>query len=65
VAWRSTGVTGMDSSDRVIKQSLDMMQGNISEVRFGKVVEEGDKVLDVHAGIGCCTLPALVPGRAS
>jgi tRNA G37 N-methylase Trm5 len=41
-------------------------RGNISEkIRFGKLVEMGDKVLDMYAGIGYYTLPALIHGQAS
>lgn len=41
-------------------------RGNISEkIRFGKIVNEGDIVLDMYAGIGYYTLPALIHGRAS
>jgi tRNA G37 N-methylase Trm5 len=41
-------------------------RGNISEkIRFGKLVKEGDFVLDMYAGIGYYTLPALIHGKAS
>lgn len=41
-------------------------RGNISEkIRFGKLVQEGETVLDMYAGIGYYTLPALVMGNAS
>jgi len=40
-------------------------RGNISEkIRFGKLVQEGETVLDMYSGIGYYTLPALVLGRA-
>ena len=40
-------------------------RGNISEkIRFGKLVCEGELVLDMYAGIGYYTLPALVHGKA-
>lgn len=40
-------------------------RGNITEkIRFGKLVQEGEIVLDMYAGIGYYTLPALVHGRA-
>jgi tRNA G37 N-methylase Trm5 len=58
-------------TEQGIKQSLDMTRvmfsrGNVSEkIRFGKVVREGDKVLDMYTGIGYYTLPALIHGRAS
>jgi tRNA G37 N-methylase Trm5 len=40
-------------------------RGNISEkIRFGKVVCEDEIVLDMYAGIGYYTLPALVHGNA-
>lgn len=41
-------------------------RGNISEkIRFGKIVQEGETVLDMYAGIGYYTLPALLHGKAS
>jgi hypothetical protein len=54
-----------------IKQSFDLTRvmfsrGNISEkIRFGRLVQEGEMVLDLYAGIGYYTLPALVHGKAS
>jgi tRNA G37 N-methylase Trm5 len=40
-------------------------RGNITEkIRFGKLVQEGEIVLDMYAGIGYYTLPALVHGGA-
>jgi tRNA G37 N-methylase Trm5 len=41
-------------------------RGNVSEkIRFGKLVAQGDKVLDLYAGIGYYTLPAVLHGKAS
>ena len=41
-------------------------RGNVTEkIRFGKLVQEGDVVLDMYAGIGYYTLPALIHGRAA
>ena len=54
-----------------IQQSLDFTRvmfsrGNVTEkIRFGKLVQEGDVVLDMYAGIGYYTLPALIHGRAA
>ena len=40
-------------------------RGNISEkIRFGKLVCEDEMVLDMYAGIGYYTLPALIHGNA-
>ena len=58
-------------TEQGIRQSFDMTRvmfsrGNISEkIRFGKLVKTGDVVLDMYAGIGYYTLPALIHGRAS
>jgi tRNA G37 N-methylase Trm5 len=58
-------------TEQGIKQSFDMTRvmfsrGNISEkIRFGKLVKEGDKILDMYTGIGYYTLPALIHGHAS
>jgi 16S rRNA G966 N2-methylase RsmD len=58
-------------TEQGIKQSFDMTRvmfsrGNISEkIRFGKLVKEGEIVLDMYAGIGYYTLPAVVHGKAS
>ena len=58
-------------TEQGIKQSLDMTRvmfsrGNISEkIRFGKLVQEGEIILDMYAGIGYYTLPALVIGKAA
>ncbi|VEU38935.1 unnamed protein product [Pseudo-nitzschia multistriata] len=59
-------------TEQGIKQSFDLTKvmfsrGNISEkIRFGKhLVREGDIVLDLYAGIGYYTLPAVIHGKAS
>lgn len=40
-------------------------RGNISEkIRFGKLVRADEQVLDLYAGIGYFTLPALMHGKA-
>jgi len=58
-------------TEQGIKQSFDMTRvmfsrGNISEkIRFGELVKEGEVVLDMYAGIGYYTLPAVVHGKAS
>lgn len=40
-------------------------RGNITEkIRFGRLVQRGDLVMDMYAGIGYFTLPALVHGGA-
>ena len=58
-------------TEQGIKQSFDMTKvmfsrGNITEkIRLGKLVKEGDVVLDMYAGIGYYTLPALIKGKAS
>lgn len=40
-------------------------RGNITEkMRFGHLVQSHEKVLDMYAGIGYFTLPALIHGRA-
>jgi tRNA G37 N-methylase Trm5 len=57
-------------TEQGIRQSLDMTRvmfsrGNITEkIRFGKLVQQGEVVLDLYAGIGYYTLPALVLGKA-
>lgn len=57
-------------TEQGIKQSFDLTlvmfsRGNISEkIRFGKLVQPNDFVLDMYAGIGYYTLPALVIGKA-
>ncbi len=60
----------MTITEQGIKQSFDLTKvmfsrGNISEkIRFGNTVQENDLVLDMYAGIGYYTLPALVHGKA-
>jgi 16S rRNA G966 N2-methylase RsmD len=73
----STNKFGPDSkywitvTEQGIRQSFDMTRvmfsrGNISEkIRFGKLVQEDEIVLDMYAGIGYFTLPALVHGKAA
>ena len=57
-------------TEQGIKQSYDFTRvmfsrGNVSEkIRFGKVVKSGELLLDMYAGIGYYTLPALVHGEA-
>ncbi|KAG7345562.1 met-10+ like-protein [Nitzschia inconspicua] len=80
LVWPSAGIpttTGPGSpgwicvTEQGIHQSFDMTRvmfcrGNISEkIRFGKLVKEGEVVVDLYAGIGYYTLPALVHGKAS
>lgn len=58
-------------TEQGIRQSFDMCRvmfsrGNISEkIRFGKLVQPGEHVLDLYAGIGYYTLPALIVGKAA
>ncbi|CAJ1966223.1 unnamed protein product [Cylindrotheca closterium] len=58
-------------TEQGIGQSFDMCRvmfsrGNISEkIRFGKLVQPGERLLDMYAGIGYYTLPALVIGKAA
>jgi hypothetical protein len=59
-------------TEQGVKQSFDLSKvmfsrGNISEkIRFGKqLVREGDIVLDMYAGIGYYTLPAVIHGKAA
>jgi tRNA G37 N-methylase Trm5 len=58
-------------TEQGIRQSFDMTRvmfsrGNITEkIRFGKLVKVGEVVLDIYAGIGYYTLPALIHGKAS
>ncbi|GAX21709.1 tRNA wybutosine-synthesizing protein 2 [Fistulifera solaris] len=61
----------MTITEQGIRQSLDITKlmfsrGNITEkIRFGQtLVQSGEEVLDLYAGIGYFTLPALVHGRA-
>ena len=57
-------------TEQGIKQSFDLTKvmfsrGNISEkIRFGKLVHENEIILDMYAGIGYYTLPALIHGKA-
>ena len=57
-------------TEQGIKQSFDLTlvmfsRGNISEkIRFGKLVKPNELVLDMYAGIGYYTLPALIHGKA-
>ena len=57
-------------TEQGIRQSFDLTKvmfsrGNISEkIRFGKLVQRGERVLDLYGGIGYFTLPALVHGGA-
>ena len=57
-------------TEQGIRQSFDLTRvmfsrGNISEkVRFGKLVQPDEVVLDMYGGIGYFTLPALVHGKA-
>ena len=58
-------------TEQGIRQSFDLTRvmfsrGNISEkIRFGALVQEDEIVLDMYAGIGYFTLPALIHGKAS
>ena len=59
-------------TEQGVKQSFDLSEvmfsrGNISEkIRFGKqLVREGDVILDMYAGIGYYTLPAVIHGKAA
>lgn len=53
-----------------IRQSFDLTRvmfsrGNVTEKkRFASLVQPGERVLDMYAGIGYYTLPALIYGRA-
>lgn len=55
-------------TEQGIKQSFDMTRvmfsrGNISEkIRFGRLCQHGEVLLDMYAGIGYYTLPALIHG---
>jgi hypothetical protein len=58
-------------TEQGIRQSLDMTRvmfsrGNITEkIRFAKLVQRGEVLVDLYAGIGYYTLPALVHGKAA
>ena len=62
--------TWITVTEQGIRQSFDLTRimfsrGNVSEkIRFGKLVKAGEMVLDMYAGIGYFTLPALVHGKA-
>ena len=53
-----------------IRQSFDLTRvmfsrGNVTEKkRFGRLVQPGETVLDMYAGIGYYTLPAILLGKA-
>jgi tRNA G37 N-methylase Trm5 len=57
-------------TEQGIRQSFDLTRvmfsrGNITEkIRFGQLVQSNEIVLDLYAGIGYFTLPALVHGQA-
>lgn len=57
-------------TEQGIRQSFDLTKvmfsrGNITEkIRFGNLVQPGEIVLDLYAGIGYFTLPALIHGGA-
>jgi len=57
-------------TEQGIKQSFDLTRvmfsrGNITEkIRMGKIVQQGEVVVDLYSGIGYYTLPALVIGMA-
>ena len=57
-------------TEQGIRQSFDLTRvmfcrGNITEkIRFGKLVQRGEIILDLYGGIGYFTLPALVHGQA-
>mmetsp|Transcript_29015 Transcript_29015/g.56090 ORF Transcript_29015/g.56090 Transcript_29015/m.56090 type:complete len:634 (-) Transcript_29015:42-1943(-) len=57
-------------TEHKISQSFDLTRvmfsrGNVTEKkRFGSLVQQGEYVLDMYAGIGYYTLPALVHGNA-
>lgn len=57
-------------TEQGIKQSFDMTRvmfcrGNITEkMRFGQLVQANEVLLDMYAGIGYYTLPALILGMA-
>lgn len=67
----STASSWICVTEQGIRQSFDVTRvmfsrGNVSEkIRFGQtLVQEGEVVLDMYAGIGYYTLPAVIHGRA-
>lgn len=72
VLWRNdtTLSSWITVTENCIRQSFDLervmfSRGNVTEkIRFGALVQAGERVLDLYAGIGYFTLPALVHGRA-
>jgi tRNA G37 N-methylase Trm5 len=77
-AITTTAISGPNSpgwitvTEQGIRQSFDLTRvmfsrGNITEkIRFGQtLVQAGEAVLDLYAGIGYFTLPALIHGQAS
>jgi tRNA G37 N-methylase Trm5 len=73
VLWSSNGISRSNwitVTEQGIRQSFDLTRvmfsrGNISEkIRFGNLVRPGEMVLDLYAGIGYFTLPALIQGKA-
>jgi Met-10+ like-protein len=72
VASLSSPMTWITVTEQGIRQSFDLTRvmfsrGNITEkIRFGQqLVQPNEVVLDMYAGIGYFTLPALIHGRAS
>ena len=62
--WVVRRENGIDYGYRMTKCMFSA--GNVNERRrMGEVVGEGEVVVDMYAGIGYYTLPALVHGRAS
>lgn len=70
--WPPNSTTWITVTEQGIRQSFDVTQvmfsrGNISEkIRYGKhLVQKGDVLLDLYAGIGYYTLPSLLLGQAA
>jgi hypothetical protein len=68
----SSPTTWITVTEQGIRQSFDLTRvmfsrGNITEkIRFGQqLVQPNEVVLDMYAGIGYFTIPALIHGRAS
>ncbi|KAL7463961.1 hypothetical protein ACHAXS_004312 [Conticribra weissflogii] len=70
---KSTGANSpgwITVTEHKISQSFDLTRvmfsrGNVTEKkRFGSMIQKGEYVLDMYAGIGYYTLPALVHGNA-